>query len=115
MDFSFWLDVLFWLCLVAIVLKLFEPLIVSITARVDTSQRRKLANATIQKLSGLSDFHADFAWVTIADQRGLAIDESRGLLMLIGDSQRKVVRFAQIVSCEIREDNASLITTRRGV
>jgi hypothetical protein len=35
--------------------------------------------------------------------------------MLIRGSQRKVVRFDQIISCEIREDNASLITTRRGV
>jgi serine/threonine protein kinase len=79
------------------------------------SRLKNVANATIRQVNGLSDFHPDFIRVTIEDQGGLAIDESRCLLMLIKESGRKVVRFDQIVSCEIKEDNASLIATRRGV
>jgi len=75
---------------------------------------RNDANATIRQVNELSDFHPDFIRVTIEDQGGLAIDESRCLLMLIKGSRRKVVRFDQIVSCEIKEDSASLVTTRRG-
>ena len=102
--------VLFWILAAP-----FLVLIIAAAIGIEKRSRLKnIANATIRQVNALSDFHADFIRVGFEGQRGLAIDESRCLLMLIKDSRRKVVRFDQIVSCEIKEDSASLIATRRG-
>jgi hypothetical protein len=90
----------------------------TLEARSEIAHRKnkapRLAELSIRAAQTAPNFSANYVWVTIEDQRGLAIDQSRGLLMLITGQQRMVVGFDKIVSCEIREDNASLMISRRG-
>lgn len=82
-------------------------------AAMKADEAKSRANAIVEEIRNLPDFHADHILVMINDQRGLAIDEARGLVMLIGPQSRRTVSFDRIISSEIKEDSASIVKTER--
>ena len=99
-----------------IFLVIFSILVVGFIALAisNAEKAKNSARQTEQLVRSLPDFSADNVCVSTYDQHGLAIDTTRGILMLIGKGRIRRVGFEKIVSAEIVEDNVSLITTKKG-
>ncbi len=115
------LTVLFYLFIANIVLWIlayFLRGLMPVFSLIAFTRRKGLNRGAIEQLAHARDFNADDIWVSPAGPfTGLAIDQGRGMLMLISGRVQnpiyRLVKFSQIVSSEIKEDNLNLITTQR--
>jgi hypothetical protein len=77
--------------------------------------RREIAANVEREIRSTPDFSADDVYVSPYDRNGLAIDNTRRLVMLIDATRRRTVGFEKLVSAEVMEDNVMLMTTKKGL
>jgi serine/threonine protein kinase len=78
------------------------------------AHRREVAANMEREIRSSTGFSADDVYVGPHDRHGLAIDNTRGLVMLIDSTRRRTVGFDRVVSAEVIEDNVTLMTTKKG-
>ena len=76
---------------------------------------REIAANLEREIRSIADFSADDVYVSPYSRHGLAIDNARGLVMLIDTNRRRTVSFEKLVSAEVIEDNVTLMTTKKGL
>jgi serine/threonine protein kinase len=77
--------------------------------------RREIATNLEREIRSIVDFSADDVYVSPYSRHGLAIDNARGLVMLIDAKRRRTVSFEKLVSAEVVQDNVTLMTTKKGL
>jgi len=96
-----------------VILVLFVGLVVS--AILWGAHNTEIAANAEREIKSSADFSADDVYVSPNDRHGLAIDNARGLVMLVDTKRRRTVSFEKLVSAEVMEDNVTLLTTKKGL
>ena len=88
---------------------------VIVLAIILAARSRKLVANREREIRSTADFSADDVYVSPYSRNGLAIDNARGLVMLVDTTRQRKVSFEKLVSAEVMEDNVTLMTTKRGL